>query len=189
MTIYADALKHARSGEGSKWHEAGAIRLALSKGGTIREYALLRDKNWKSEQRYSNWVVAVEFREEAGKAFEREVSQLAQVGLTFITYWAEVGRYWKSGADIQDCVELLRDCVVQDGGEVRFKGADWLRSKINEVVSPAPDWRVRVKKLYSAIYDVLYGGATDEDVPHGLLALLRSVEGLLKPMLTEKVAK
>ena len=183
--IYTEALKHAKSGETSRWSEARAIRLALKNGGTIREYAFLRDKNWKSEQRYSNWVVAAEFVDTFKHDFEGELSQLHDAGLNFITYYAEIGRWWRAGATPDECFELLNDCVTSDG----LRGVDWLRAKINEVVEPAPDWNKRLKKLNTAIYEILYGGSLDADeIPHGLFALLRSIEGMLKPLIG-KVAK
>jgi len=179
MTIYADALKFAKEGEGSKWKEARAIRVALSKGGTVREYAKLRDGNEQSEQRYSNWAVAAEFVDTFRNDFEGELSQLHESGLTFISYYAEIGRYWKSGATPDECVELLNDCVSADG----LRGVAWLRAKINEVLEPAPSPEKRLKKLHTAIFDLLYGGGWPSEWPSGLLKLLKSVDDLLKPLL------
>jgi len=183
--LYAEALKYSKQGELSRWSEARAIRVALKQGGTIREYAMLRDRNYKSEQRYSNWVVAAEFVDTFRHDFEGELSQLHDAGLNFITYYAEIARWWKAGATPDECFELLNDCVTADG----LRGVDWLRAKINEVVSPAPSWNKRLVKLNTAIFEILYGGSLDApEIPAGLFALLRSIEGMLKPLIG-KVAK
>ncbi len=141
--IYAKALKFSRQGENSRWQEERAIRVALKAGGTIRDYAKLRDGNWDSEQRYSNWIAAGEFRDLVSVTHEGEVAQLLDAGLHFISYWSEVGRLWKDGADAVDCLELLTDCVTTDG----LKGVAWLRAKIDGITETPEDWNKVTKYI------------------------------------------
>ena len=156
VTIYDAALKAAKQGEAYRWQEARAIRVALKAGGTIREYATLRDKNHQREQRYSNWVVAAEFVDTVRHKFEGELSELNDAGMTFITYYAEIGRYWKEGATPEECFDLLAKCVTPDG----LRGVDYLRAQIDGIIKPRPGWKERAVR----VADMLEKFVNDESI-------------------------
>lgn len=150
------ALSHAKSGEGSRWSEAREIRLALAEGENLTEYAKLRDGNSTDEQKYRNWVNAVEWYDDALKRHEGELSDLWKAGLVQISYYVEAARHGKLGATIDETIAALQDCVTETG----TRGVRWLRMQVSDLAGK-PSARERMLKLANtlerAINDEFYG--------------------------------
>ena len=185
MTIYTEALRLAKQGEKFRWQEAAAIRVASKNGGTFREYAELRDGHHEGEQKYSNWSCADEFRETFQHQYEGELSDLWDAGMTQITYYAEIGRFWKDGAEPEQCIEFLQDCVQMSG---KLRGVRFLQAKIGKTKGNDETWEDRAAKLYDAAHKFFHNDTLN--APHGIkqiLGIVNALMGMLEPF--RKVAR
>jgi len=129
MTTYTEqALQVAKTNKDGTWKEGLYIMQAIDAGETtLREYAVRRDGHDGHEQAIGLWVGANRFRGMAKDDFEQEFEEIWKAGLTDITYYALANRYMNLGASAQEAVELLQDCITEQGQ----KGIRWMEDQID----------------------------------------------------------